>query len=1106
MVNRVLKDLHSQHAQELIKLSNRLDNLNLIGNVYDDDIVSNTLDDDNKMKQREELLRKQNNTFQRKLIEFYNDATNQMFQRLEQRSKGQARGNICGNPMVPSSRKGIVTLAHSKSRRINKTIWEIAGLNNSNDKLSNIFFDEYNESCFSVPLEDIVCEHTDRKIIVYAGNHKLKVNEQRDGKVYAYEFGWAYNLHQESNNQIKKAVSTYLNNAFVNEHDQIEDILKRSSTKVLMIINRESTLSNKITATNIVSLIVFGNDDLVGTCIDYIATVLDYTGMSFAPFLIHNAQVFGCREITRKTDNSVQKNFTCVLMCKSSLSFYYKRLGFFENEIETYLNDVKFQGASDRLHLKEWCDGTRPKGNYNIMRINEICPRFVNHISYFPSSFERSLYAEDDDDSVSQWSNLSLMTKLNACFTSELQQLVNDRKFYKHTYHYDDMYNNCKNNETTFFHKLYHMAMKIPIGKIYRAAIANTTAQMETEENYENISSALIDEALDPLTVVFYFKDITSETYDNAECWINVRCSCCKKNVYVRKQSTDFFNVFMNKIVMSVWFVHILGLENVPDNQWYSCNDKWNICSARRGSLYNKLKNGLHLDSIQDDVNNDKTIATRNIQNLDGLWEKIYSEYPDYYKVVAMMSYLIHKKITSNISQRDTSSTYVERSQQLLNEIAPPSKKTVEEQAKDQQRKEEQLKRYKRKREAGYKKDLKKAEFDWIDTYLEDIALQKEFKDIEYVDVATCKAFDPASQVYLDELKEEQQRSRRRKENRALSVPDQNHFLMYDRSKKRAHVVDEDWLVYEDPVDNTPVYMVTKATIDKCMATPNRKYALSSTDKRNIKNHVEDITIGRQIVRIKRVQESANEQAEETVNFRGHNITSKLAFVGYDIRNRFHPISTDWVRMNYKTQQPNTFKILMNLKPGQTHKLESGSSTGHDQTIIEMAIKNGTITPIGPKLTYVQYDSPSCLPRSLASALAFLDRNVLAKRIMRNYREFVAENKSKAFDMNEVLQLTKHNRGRLPGERRFRFDVKKITVTNTIELLKKSETNCFYHCVLMNNHAVVIIDKWIFDPTLQNALPRNEQHLRYSAQSEPLEDINNVIFLCYQYSWNNDNF
>lgn len=1100
------KNLHSEHTKELIDLSNQLDNLNLIGNVYDDDFVNETLESEEKRAQRDDTLNKLNNQFQNKFTSFYCQVTNNMFEKLEHRSNLQTRGRISSNAIVKSSQKSIVTISSKKSTKINNTMWNIADHNIDKLTSTNVFVDEHNDHCFSVPLEDVVCEHSDRKILVYAGNRKLKTNEQRNGKVHAYEFGWTYNLNLESNKQIKKSISTYLNNAFVDERDQIEETINISSTQVLMIINRESTLSDKITATNIVSLIMFGNDDYAATCIDYLATANDYTGMHFAPFLMHNAQIFGCKAISRFTENVVQNNFTTVLLCKDELLAYYKRLGFSSNHLDSYLNDDKFKGAAKRMHLEVFVEKEHLKEKYKVMRIDTICGRFVNYLSYHPKSFENTLFDETTEDEVSQWSDVSLLTKLNTCFEHELQILIEERKYFELTYKYEDIFTSSNNGERSFFEKLYRLALKIPIGKIYRAAVTHTSAQITSERISENISSALILEVLDPLTVIFYFQDITNDGFDTSECWINVRCSCCKKNVHVKKQSTEFFNVFMTKVVTSIWFVHIFGLENIANNDWYNRNQTWNICTSRKGSMYNKLKNALHSDSVKEDLTNEKTIVTKSILNLDGLWEKIYQKFPSFFIQVTKMSFLINRSMQRQLRRRETTRDFATRSKELLDEIAPSKKKTTKEQEEELRRKQYLSNKQKRKREREITKERHSAELEWRDIYLKDLELQRHFRDIEYVDVTSCEVLDPASQTYLDELKEDQQNSRKKSRKRQISDNEvdanQNHFLMYDSKTSTPHVVDEEWFTKIDPANDSTIYIVTKDTIDKCMSSPNQKFALSTADKRNIRNHVQDIKIGSQIIRIKRVKEKSKEQEEEVVEFEGHVSSSKIAYIGYDVRNRYHKISEDWVEINFRRNHPETFKKIINLKPNQSHTIEPGSSIGSNERHVEKMIKKFDISLIGPIVKFVQFDSPSCLPRSIASALSYLGEENIANRIMKHYREFVADEKNKVFDMNEILKVTKFNHGRAVGEKRWRCHVQKIKKPIASQLLNDSNNDCFYHCVLMNNHAIVLIHKWIFDPTLQNALPRDKKHLTFSAQMDSWEEFDKIILYAYCYSWN----
>ena len=63
------------------------------------------------------------------------------------------------------------------------------------------------------------------------------------------------------------------------------DLLSQSSTMVLIILNQESTLSDKIFQATIISLVMFVVVNLVSTFIDYVATAIPYTRMNFV-FLV----------------------------------------------------------------------------------------------------------------------------------------------------------------------------------------------------------------------------------------------------------------------------------------------------------------------------------------------------------------------------------------------------------------------------------------------------------------------------------------------------------------------------------------------------------------------------------------------------------------------------------------------------------------------------------------------------------------------------------------------------------------------------------------------------------------------------------------------------
>ena len=84
-----------------------------------------------------------------------------------------------------------------------------------------------------------------------------------------------------------------------------------------------------------------------------------------------------------------------------------------------------------------------------------------------------------------------------------------------------------------------------------------------------------------------------------------------------------------------------------------------------------------------------------------------------------------------------------------------------------------------------------------------------------------------------------------------------------------------------------------------------------------------------------------------------------------------------------------------------------------------------------------------------------------------------------------------------------RLEIQKVKKPDVNQLLLSNKQNVLYHCVLLNNHAIVMLDQWIFDPALAKAVPKNEKHLRFCAQAEEFEDTSALIFYVYKYKWKN---
>lgn len=1084
-----------KHGNELHELSDHI-NAQVCKAHVKSDILQYVEDNETQRQVRDKKIQdKINNIINRRRGTFTNYTKN-LFEKLSRRSTSRSIKRLVDTPIVKSSQKPMVADPIEKYKKIHPKIESIADLSEERHIISDYFVDSNNDNCYSIPLKDIVLPSIDRRIIVHASNCKLIEEERRNNKEYAYEFGWAFNLHAAGNKQIQEVVYKFLNSIFVNEARHIRKLLKTPSTMVLMIIDRQSTLSDKITESSVVSLIMFGVDDMLGTCIDFIGTILDFNGMSFGPFLLHNAQIFGKKAIQRLSKNILKNNITTVLMCMRGLSFYYNRLGFTICDNSDFLPQGNFSGAGVRFEIELWHDSNR--NDMVIMKTESMCPRMVNHLSYFRADVESFVF---EDRSSNTWLDIIQYEKLRRYFDDEFKQLIKDRQ-YMQINTYLEMFYEQSSSKQNFFERFYNTAFMIPVGDVYRSGLAiyklsNLSPTTETVE-----FSHLFTEAMNALQIVLFLQDISNDEYSDQECWLKVQCEHCKKHVFIKKPSNNAFDLFLSTVVTSVWFIHVFSLKPIDGNDWYNANTNWSVCTKRKGIIFNKLKSAYHKDTqmTEETVN---MAYKKSLMGLFALWEVLSSNLYDYFDAICKVCYLTEKHMAIEENARSSGRTYVERSRELLKTIAPASRLS----SRQLKEKENIQNRQRRKRERMIKLDRHEAEKEWKDIFYDDLETQLRFRHIEYVDVATAEVLNEVSE---DHIQEEQDalNNKKGKRNKTTNNEDHNfnHYLMYEINGNSPHVVDEEWFVDNDGSNTSEPRQETRRvsaeTLKKCVDLPNQMHYLSETDLRLIKKHVSTVKVGVSIKRIKRVVEKPQDQLEEVVNFEGHISTSKLAYIGYDIKNFHHRLSEDWVELNFKESHPAVYKTIKNLAAGKEYTLPAGSSQNtSDKDYLNDLISRNAIMVTGPEIKHKQRKEYSCIAHSLASVLSYIRHESVADRLINYYKDLTSGDSEVLFSMKDALRVTAENYGRKKSEKKWKGTIKKIKKPNTMEILKCNRENTFYHCVLNNNHAVALFENWIFDPTLDNAIPRDEKHLRFSSERYDSESTENVIVLCYKYSF-----
>ena len=321
---------------------------------------------------------------------------------------------------------------------------------------------------------------------------------------------------------------------------------------------------------------------------------------------------------------------------------------------------------------------------------------------------------------------------------------------------------------------------------------------------------------------------------------------------------------------------------------------------------------------------------------------------------------------------------------------------------------------------------------------------------------------------------------------------DFSHFVALTKGttkvSRKEHVISREYFIVRNRRNQPVGHRISKETILKCTQSPNKLFSLSGADKRLIKQHVNMCIACDEICRIKKMP--VKDKKMEFTVFGERQTISEIQFQGQDRNNRIHNLSYDWIEINFKERIPPFYKQLLQLKPEQKYiEVPVGSRSKLTSTYPLKSSKTMQ------KLRFVQRRDSSCLYCSIASSLYYISSQKAAFKLMAVY-----DNKNSIDDeyiphINDII-FTLHNRFRERDERKLRVDVKKMKQINVMELLDKNDDEICW-CILKNNHAIAMVNDYIFDSGFEKTLPRNERGLRISSETEENEEIHSCIIKGY---------
>ena len=592
---------------------------------------------------------------------------------------------------------------------------------------------------------------------------------------------------------------------------------------------------------------------------------------------------------------------------------------------------------------------------------------------------------------------------------------------------------------------------------------------------------------------------------NSEDCWIKVQCSKCMKCAYVKKPREILLQHYLIKVVYSVWTVHVYGLSLSPNDNWTSanCNKDWNVCSERNSTYFFNLKS-----ASRKDVHVCKTISKRgNAYTVDSnivraICERIFSTYTNSILAIVVNAFSLcesleddrriaeEKKLWDKDNPVSEPPAIGNNGSSDINNATTTNNNTTTNNETGKKPKKRKIVRGKEtddeKRRRYY------AEKAWFIEYKADLLSQKSFWKIMYVlplQIQWSELY-PVSKEFVDYYKSEEYKTGTYVDPELDSQF--SHFVALTKNTKnnpgRWHVISREYFTVTNRLKVVVKRRISSATITNCINNPNRVSLLTREDKRLISIHVQECTIQREIIKIKKM-EFADPKVEYSI-FDYRETVSGIQYQGLDKDDGIHKLSNDWIEMTFKEDYPEYYQLLLRLD--HTHKYVLCPKGARKRKL-----SNYPLTTVSDcvQVRYQENNDPSCLYCSLASALHYKRYFRGAAKLMEVYD--LKNTQGYYIPIAQDVIHCLRNKYRDKCEYKLKYDVVTVTDMDIDDILDVRD--CYiYWCILRNNHAVALVDDYIFDPEFSKTLPRNRTGMRISSEIEKHEPIHDCIYRCYR--------
>ena len=258
------------------------------------------------------------------------------------------------------------------------------------------------------------------------------------------------------------------------------------------------------------------------------------------------------------------------LCCRNDTKDYYIQLGFKVIPSDILLQNENLTSFGNRFKMKENLE-LDEKYRLKLMSIDSLCPRVFNSLKVDENlDLEQSIY---DKNVSSRFRKMKISKNMKIIFRSTMDNISNN--ILQNRDHDEDTILFCScDSLTEYITQIYTETMFLNIGKWFKQCFVEMIPKFDNKYYYQSQTTLI---AIEHLQIQFYPVCYPELEFDKSSQWICVKCSLCDKKVFLKKQENESFNLFMMKVVYTVWFCHVYSYAIDEDDEFYKFNPDWNL-------------------------------------------------------------------------------------------------------------------------------------------------------------------------------------------------------------------------------------------------------------------------------------------------------------------------------------------------------------------------------------------------------------------------------------------------------------------------------------------------------------------------------------------------